>query len=391
MLQITMATVLIVDDEPASLRAVQRALADDCDVMAANGAQQALAALAGVPVAMLIADQRMPGMLGTELLASCAVQAPEVIRILLTGYTDIETLVEAINAGHVYAYLTKPWEPSELRLVVRRGLEHHAVEAERRRLVRALEQSCERNRREAAQKTRLLAVAAHELGTPLHVLANALELLAATALPPEAGEWLDAARRSATWLGRGLAQLSRGARSQPERLQLRCRLVDIGRLLRDLVASFAAALAARKLRLGVDVPAEGPLLDVDPVWLRRALANVLSNAIRFTPDGGQLRLTVRAEAATLTIAVADTGIGIEPGVLEEIFEPFSEAGGDLLLHTSGGLEFGSRGLGLGLAIAKAVLEQHGGCITVDSRPGGGSCFTCVLPRRGGTAAETVGR
>src|SRR5438309_1721044 len=170
----TMYTVLVVDDEPASLRAVTRALADDYRVVTTVTAAEALRRLAAESVAVLVVDQRMPEMTGTELLARSARQHPDVVRVLLTGYTDVETLVDAINAGQVYYYLTKPWEPRTLRLVVRRGVEHYDAEAERRRLLRELEQACSQARREAAQKGRLLAVAAHELGTPLHVLANAL-------------------------------------------------------------------------------------------------------------------------------------------------------------------------------------------------------------------------
>ena len=115
-------TILVVDDEPASVRVVARALADECRVLTATSARAGLEVLGAEPVALMVVDQRIPEMSGTELLARCAAQQLEIIRVLLTGYTDIETLLEAINAGHVYYYLTKPWEPQELRLVVRRGL-----------------------------------------------------------------------------------------------------------------------------------------------------------------------------------------------------------------------------------------------------------------------------
>src|SRR5262249_42577422 len=193
-------TVLAVDDEPASLRAIARALAEDCQVLTAGGGAQGLAILAAQPVAMLIADQRMPDMTGTELLAASAWQHPDVIRILLTGYTDVETLVDAINAGHVYCYLTKPWEPRELRLLVLGGWHRHAAVGERRRLLDELGTTCNRLQREVEQKTRMLAVAAHELGTPLHVLSNALDLMSIAGDSPTAAEWLDTAQRSAAWL-----------------------------------------------------------------------------------------------------------------------------------------------------------------------------------------------
>ena len=90
--------LLVVDDEPASVRAIVRALAEDYQVLTARGGREALAVLAAQPVAMMIVDQRMPDMPGTELLARSAQEHPDMIRVLLTGYTAVETLVDAINA-----------------------------------------------------------------------------------------------------------------------------------------------------------------------------------------------------------------------------------------------------------------------------------------------------
>jgi two-component system sensor histidine kinase/response regulator len=379
-------TILAVDDEPASLRAVERTLAADYLVMSATAAAQGLAVLAAQPVAMMIVDQRMPDMSGTELLARTATQHPEVIRVLLTGYTDIDTLVDAINAGHVYYYLTKPWEPRELRLVVRRGLERYEAAAERRRLQTDLRQACERLRREVERQRRLLTVTAHELGTPLHLLSNALGLMAETALPDAARSWLDTARRSIEWLGRGVAQMARHSRWQMGHLPLRRRPTDLGALLGTVQAVAEPLLHGRHLTLCVTVPRTLPAVLADPLWLECALFNLLSNAIRFTPDGGRIAVAAAARAGMLGLTVADTGVGIEAPLLNEVFEPFSAAGGTLSLHTSGRFEFGSRGLGLGLAITKAIIEQHGGTIAVRSQPGAGSEFTVWLPLQHG---ETV--
>jgi len=372
-------TVLVVDDEPASVRAVTRALYEAARVVGVTTAAQALAALAEEPVALLIADQRMPEMSGTDLLARTAVHYPDVVRILLTGYTGLDTLVDAINAGHVYHYLTKPWEPQALRLVVQRGLERYEAAAERRRLLIDLEQAYQRARRQAEQKSRLLAVASHELGTPLHILANALEFLAQAQLPPPARAWLDTASRNAVWLARGLAQMATAAHWGTRTLPLRRMPTDLGALLRRLRLTFVPIVASRRLTLHCDLAAALPLPQADPVWLERALRNLVSNAVRFTPDGGVIRLAARATDGVVEISVSDTGIGIDAHLLDVVFEPLSAAGGDIQLHTSGSFEFGARGLGLGLAITKAIIAQHGGRIAVRSTPGAGSRFTVTLP------------
>ena len=374
-------TVLVVDDEPASVRAVTRALQAEARVVGTTSAAQALAALATEPVALLIVDHRMPEMTGTELLARTAAQCPDAVRILLTGYTDIGTLIDAINAGHVYHYLTKPWEPQALRLVVRRGLERYEAEADRRRLLSDLEQAYQRARRETEQKSRLLTVASHELGTPLHILASALEFLSESELPPPARTWLDTATRNAEWLARGLAQMATAARCANRELRLRPIPTDLTVLLNRLRATFAPIVVARQLTLQCNVEEALPALNADPLWLERALFNLLSNAVRFTPDGGVIRLAARVTQGAVEISVCDTGIGIDAQLLDVVFEPLSAAGGDIQLHTSGRFEFGARGLGLGLAITKEIIAHHGGSIAVCSESGVGSRFTVTLPLR----------
>jgi two-component system sensor histidine kinase/response regulator len=374
-------TILVVDDEPASVRAVARVLADEHRVLTAASAAGGLELLGAEPVALMVVDQRMPGMSGAELLAHCAARQPDVIRVLLTGYTDIETLLEAINAGHVYYYLTKPWEPQELRLVVRRGLERYDVEADRRRLLGELERALARVRREAEQKGRLLTLATHELGTPLHLLANALTFIGDAGLSPQAGVWLDTAQRSARWLGRIATQIASGARWNGRGVQLDRRPLRVAALLPDLQSAFRTMVEMRRLSLQVDVVDDCPSVSADRVWLARALTNLLSNAVRFTPDGGSITLALAKTPSAVCISVSDTGVGIDAHLLDEVFEPFSAAGGDVQLHTSGRFEFGSRGLGLGLAIAKAIVEQHGGRITVRSEKGAGSQFMVELPLR----------
>ena len=234
-------------------------------------------------------------------------------------------------------------------------------------------------RREAEQKGRLLTLATHELGTPLHLLANALTFLGDTGVSPQAGVWFDTAQRSAAWLGRIAAQIASGARWQGSAVKLDRQPVLISSLLNDLQSVFGLMAAARRLTLSVEAVGDCPPIAADRTWLGRALANLLSNAVRFTPDGGTITLAVAPASGRLSITVSDTGVGIDAHLLDEIFEPFSAAGGDVQLHTSGRFEFGSRGLGLGLAVAKAIVDQHGGTIAVRSQKGAGSQFTMTLP------------
>jgi len=141
--------VLVVDDERASVELLRVVLGEHWPVHTALDGEQALAVLAGQPdVAVAIIDQRMPGMTGTELIRRTIEPYPHLVRIILTGYTDTQALIDAINAGRVFRYLTKPWGTSELVATVRQGMELHRLTLDNLRLQAELQAANARLRRE---------------------------------------------------------------------------------------------------------------------------------------------------------------------------------------------------------------------------------------------------
>ncbi len=145
------AKMLVVDDEPDNLDLLYRTFRRDFNVLKAESGIQALEVLAAEgEVAVIISDQRMPEMKGTEFLSKTVPKFPDTVRIILTGFTDIEDLVDAINSGQVYKYITKPWDPNELKAVVQRAAETYEV----------LKQRTEELRRAQAQ-TALLSTIVH--------------------------------------------------------------------------------------------------------------------------------------------------------------------------------------------------------------------------------------
>ena len=117
--------IMIVDDEPANLRTLERLFRPNYQVVTAPSGAEALALLDQHDVALLISDQRMPAMTGIELMVKTVAIRPQMVKILLTGYTDVGALIEALNSGLVYRYLTKPWNNDDLRTTVTRALEHY--------------------------------------------------------------------------------------------------------------------------------------------------------------------------------------------------------------------------------------------------------------------------
>lgn len=123
--------ILIVDDEPENLRALERVFRGNYTVLTAESGAQALTLLEQHDVALLISDQRMPGITGIELMQRTVPLRPHMVRILLTGYSDISTLIEAINGGHVFKYVSKPWNNEDLAQTVTRALEYFEMNKSR--------------------------------------------------------------------------------------------------------------------------------------------------------------------------------------------------------------------------------------------------------------------
>jgi len=132
--------IVVVDDEEAILETMSFTFMDEYEVLTTTDAREALRLIEeNQPVHVVISDQRMPGMTGVELLKLVYEKCPETMRVMLTGFADGDATLKAINEGHVYAYISKPWEPDELKQVVRRATEHSKLAAENRRLVADLE------------------------------------------------------------------------------------------------------------------------------------------------------------------------------------------------------------------------------------------------------------
>src|SRR5947207_10172311 len=170
-------SILVIDDEPDVVESVRDLLRLDYRVLGATRAREGIGILAQEPVDVVMTDQRMPEMTGVELLHHVRETHPDAMRLLFTGYADIRAVVDAINRGSVYRYITKPWDPDELMAIIREACDRYDLIAERKQLLTELqgknaelEKANAELKRSDELKGAFIRVASHELRTPLTIL-----------------------------------------------------------------------------------------------------------------------------------------------------------------------------------------------------------------------------
>jgi signal transduction histidine kinase len=240
-------------------------------------------------------------------------------------------------------------------------------------------------------KSNFIALAGHELRTPLTIITGFNEMIASGAL----GEVPGKVRETTDLITGQLSGLNKLVQSMldltyfEQGLQsLRTSACDVRDIARQAAESRLAIVKERKLTLSIDTGAEPVTVEADPERLRDAVQALVDNAVRFTPDGGSVKVSTRSHQQEVLITVEDTGIGIPANEIKWIFQKVYEVG-DVMNHSSGTFGFGSKGFGLGLALCRVIVEAHHGRVDVQSTPGRGSTFTIALPRAGKTAAGPV--
>jgi signal transduction histidine kinase len=281
--------------------------------------------------------------LGVILLLTAA----RVVRRITDPVASLMDAVERVAEGDFDARVTERGAP------------------EARRLARAFNAMAARLQASEAQRRSLLADVTHELRTPLTVIQGNLEGLLDGVYPADPAH-LSPILDETRILARLIDDLRTLAEAESGTLALRREPTDLGVLCAEALAAFRAQAAAAGVALDLEVADDLPLLNVDPVRLREVLANLIANALRYTPAGGRVRLGGQAaDAGGVTLLVSDTGTGIPPESLPHIFDRFYKSPD-------------SRGSGLGLAIAKNLVAAHGGTLAAKSEPGAGTTMTIQL-------------
>ncbi|HEY2158415.1 MAG TPA: hybrid sensor histidine kinase/response regulator [Isosphaeraceae bacterium] len=382
--------LLIVDDEVDVLDSLRYLFHRKYRVLTAEGGERALEVLRDEEVHVILSDQRMPGMSGDVLLGHARKLFPDAIRMLFTGYADLDAVIRAVNEGHIYRYIVKPWDPSELESIVGQAVEQYELLAERKRLIAELRGANARltqlnaSLAEASQlKTAFIEVASHEFNTPITLVLGLSELLLLKdpGRNAEDRRVIEQIARSAKQLAKLVADTLTLMRSNAFGTTVHRSPVDLGLLLHEAADRLMPFVELRRIRFDVDVTADLGTFELDAPKVRDAVLNLLTNALKFTPDGGEIALGARLTGPDQAeIVVEDKGIGMEDRAVKRLFEPFFTEF-DPSRHSTGDFGFEKRGLGLGLCIVRQFVELHGGRIGATSERGRGTRVTIHLPRR----------
>lgn len=388
--------ILLVDDQPGKLLTYEAILKDlGENLVKASSAREALEQLLKSDFAVILVDVCMPDQDGFELVETIRehhrFSETAVIFVSAIQLSDLDHL-KGYASGAV-DYVSVPVVPDILRAKVAifvdlyrktRELARLNDELEQRVLDRtnALMETQSALKESDRRKDEFLAMLAHELRNPLAPMQNSLDLLRRLKVEDPMVTTIE------DILGRQLAQMTRliddlmdVSRINRGKLELRKVDADVRDILTNAIESARPAIDKANQTLVIDEPGETIVIQADPARLAQVLSNLLNNACRYTPAGGEIHLEVKKADREITFTVRDNGIGMEADDLTRVFEPFNQA--------TNSLYRGKGGLGIGLTLVRTIVEGHNGRVTAYSEGLGKGCeFVVKIPTRGVIFAES---
>ena len=360
-------TLLLVDDDAIDRAATRRALAATnvpAEVVEAVDADQAFAALAAQRFDCVLLDLVLPGRGGLEVLLDFAAHEIDVPVVMLTGYGDENVAVKLMKSGAA-DYVTKDGlTPARMEQAVLQAIALHKARREAREAQQARED--------------LLAVVAHDLRTPLGVVLSCSEALREILPQGPAGEEMralaDVTERAAARMSKLINDLLDTSSIAAGALRLNLQETDLAAVVRESTELLAPLAKQKAIRLETRLAAEDARIRCDRDRIQQVLLNLISNAIKFTPEQGAIVVAATdAEgdraAEEITLSVSDDGPGIPDEAMPHLFERYWTGRGKAGADT-----------GLGLFIAHGIVEAHGGRIAVATGVGAGTSFSFTLPK-----------
>lgn len=353
--------LLYVDDEQDNVVVFEAAFEDDFRVFTAESGREALEILEQHPIPVVVSDQRMPEMTGVEMFAIMRRRYPHIQRIILTGYTDPDGMIDAVNQGQVFYFVKKPWERPYLHSVLIRAFQAHDLAVTNSALTDQLILSDR-----LAMLGQATARLAHEMGNHLCLLPLVEYVEDNCGDNPDLLSLARLSRESLQRLTEMVHEVKSFSHVQQQDFQKQP--LALTEVVHELVSFLRFDKSVPFRQVSVEILAE-PVTLGNKVKLQQILLNLIKNAahaIRGKIDG-RVVITVAAEGSEAVLRIADNGSGMLPEVQARVWEPFFTTKGD-------------EGTGLGLDVCRRLIEAHAGRITFESTPQVGTVFEVRLPR-----------
>ncbi len=358
-------TILCVDDEIDNVEALERLFRKKYTVLKATSGQQALQLLDEHPgeVALIITDQRMPEMNGVDFLQKTLENYPDTVRILLTGYTDLESVIAAVNEGQIYRYLTKPWDPVDLSNTVDHAVDRFFVGRELQKKNQDLESALLELQTLDLAKSNFMILINHELKTPLTAILSFLSLLIETKLNEEQQLYVDRIQQNTDRLKSLVDDVLLLVRAELNQLSLAIQETSSASFLPELKLETKELLMKKKQTLKENFQ-EGTFR-ADARLLGQVVDRLINNSAKFGTEKSEILIESQQVESKFRISVTNIGSHIPEKVIEKIFSPFF-IDGDIMNH--------AKGLGLGLSVAQAILNKHGSALNIRNNSNGVTVF-----------------
>lgn len=374
--------VVFLDDEVNILSSLKRTFINESfDVFTTTDAKEALEVIQKEQVKVVLSDQRMPNISGVDFLKQVLELKPEVVRILFTGYADVQAAEDAINKAKVYRFLNKPWNVNDLKSAVERAMQHYDLVVQNKQLFEDMKTTNEelelinrklKNMYEVQKE--FTSTVSHELRTPLASIKSTVDLVLSQTpgkLNEDQVKFLLKSKNNVDRLNRLINDILDLTKMETGKIDFNIQFGDLGKIIREDIEIQQNVAADKKLFLKAEIPDDLPNIPIDADKMHQVFNNLIGNALKFTDQGG---ITVscknHAENNYIEVCVQDTGQGIKEEDMDKLFGKFQQLG-DSRKHVGG--------TGLGLAICKEIIQRHGGKIWVKSEFGKGTGFYFDLP------------
>jgi len=368
------ANVLYVDDLQTNLILFQATFEKDYNIILAESAAAALDILREQDIQVLVTDQRMPDMTGTELLEIVAAEYPDIRRFLLTAFTDFETVVEAVNKGHIHGYINKPIQADEVRLTINNSLEMYHLRLKNRQMMGELEIANKELMNLDGLKSQIIKVISQEIRNPLNRIMGTLHMLKDKIEGQELSDVVNVLDSSVSRLEEFSSMTEQISILKSPGHKLKITDVPLKRVIEYSLIEASGEMKEKDIEPDLQIKAEDAIVQGETHLLVSCLVNLVRNAIKHSGQGDTIIIKTYQTPEHIVCEVIDQGLEYSEQLFEDLSNHFSSDNNTLL----------NLNLGIELGLAQMIMEAHKGRIVFESTGDGKGSVKMIF-----TLAEDV--